>query len=224
MYFKRPVCVLCLAFVLILFLAELFFPPWIHAGRVRDSISENTPLRISGTITGIEHREYSVNLYLKDISIISGSKSSGKPTDSHGDEDIFEGLIAGLSASSSNEPLHIGSRILLKGEFSSFEPAENEGNFDAFRYYAIRRIDGRLKKARREAVGESYSFIADSLYRIRERTSEVFFYYLDERKAGTVTALILGDKTELDEEIKESYQNAGIAHILSLSGLLSLRN
>ena len=219
MYFKRPVCVLCLAFVLVLFLIELFFPPWTHAGRVRDSISENTHLRVSGTITRIEHREYSVNLYLKNISIISGSMLSEKLTDSDGGEDVFEGLIACLSAASSNEPLHIGSRVTLRGEFSPFEQAENEGNFDAFRYYAIRRIDGRIKKAGIEAVGESYSLIADGLYRLRERTSDVFFRYLDEKKAGTVTALILGDKTELDAEIKESYQNAGIAHILSLSGL-----
>ncbi len=210
---------LCLAFVLVLFLTELLFPPWTHAGRVRDNISENTNLRLSGTITRIEHKNHSTNLYLKDISIISGSTLSDKLTESQGDEDVFEGLIANLSASSSNAPLHIGSRVTLRGEFSPFEPAANEGNFDAFRYYAIRRIDGRIKKARIEAVGSSYSFIADSLYRIRERTSEVFFYYLDEKKAGTVTALILGDKSELDEEIKESYQNAGIAHILSLSGL-----
>ena len=85
---------LCLAFVLVLFLIELFFPPWTHAGRVRDSISENTHLRVSGTITRIEHREYSVNLYLKNISIISGSMLSEKLTDSDGGEDVFEGLIA----------------------------------------------------------------------------------------------------------------------------------
>ena len=50
-----------------------------------------------------------------------------------------------------------------------------------------------------------------------------FPYGLRTNKAGTVTALELEDKSELDEELKESYQNAGIAHILSLSGLLSLR-
>ena len=46
-----------------------------------------------------------------------------------------------------------------------------------------------------------------------------FPYGLRTNKAGTVTALELEDKSELDEELKESYQNAGIAHILSLSGV-----
>ncbi len=210
---------LCLAFVFLLYLTQLLFPPWIHADRVRDNLSDNTPLRLSGTITGIEHNNYSINLYLKNISITSGSMLSDKLTDGNGGEDFFEGLIANLSEASLKEPLHIGSRVSLRGEFSPFDEAENEGNFDAFKYYAVRHFDGRIKKARIEAVGDSYSYIADTLYRLRERTSGVFFYYLDEKKAGTVTALILGDKTGLDEEIKESYQNAGIAHILSLSGL-----
>ena len=210
---------LCLAFVFILYITELFFPPWSHAGWVRENISDNTPLRLSGTITRIENKDHSVNLYLKNISIISEEILSNGSISSYGGENVFEGLIAYLSDPSLEKSLHIGGRVSLLGEFSPFQAAENEGCFDAFRYYAARHIDGRIKKARIISSEGSYSLIADSLYRVRKRTVDVFFQYLDEKKAGTVSALILGDKTELDPQIKESYQNAGIAHILSLSGV-----
>ena len=43
--------------------------------------------------------------------------------------------------------------------------------------------------------------------------------YLSKEDAGTMEALVLGDKDRLNEEIKELYQEAGFSHILSLSGL-----
>ena len=219
MYFKRPVCVLCLAFTLLLYLTELLFPPWSHAEQVRASISDKTILQVTGTITKIEHKNYATDLYLKDISILSDIPFLNEEQ-KRAEAICLDGLLAYLSDSPQEEQqLHIGSRVSLRGEFSCFESAENTGNFDAFRYYAIRHIDGRLKKARVLAVSTSYSMIGDTLFRLKERTKEVYFTYLDEQKAGTLTALILGDKTELDTEVKESYQNAGIAHILSLSGL-----
>ena len=36
---------------------------------------------------------------------------------------------------------------------------------------------------------------------------------------GVLSAMLLGDKTELDSEIKSLYQAAGIAHVLAISGL-----
>ncbi len=209
---------LCLAFTLFIFLTELIYPPWSHAGQIGESISDETLIHITATITKIEHKDFSVSLYLKDISIISEQKQI--PENEHnGTAPGPEGLIAYLGDNSEKEGLHIGSRVYLSGEFSSFDRAENEGNFDAFKYYSVRHIDGRLKKAKIISVSDSYCLIADFLYRIKERTIKVYTDHLDEEKAGTLTALILGDKTGLDREIKESYQNAGIAHILSLSGL-----
>ena len=42
---------------------------------------------------------------------------------------------------------------------------------------------------------------------------------MSENDAGLVAAMTLGDKSELDTEIKELYQVAGISHVLALSGL-----
>ena len=38
-------------------------------------------------------------------------------------------------------------------------------------------------------------------------------------KNGIIGAIILGDKTDIDSDIKELYSVSGIAHILAISGL-----
>ncbi len=205
---------LCLGFVLLLYFIELAYPPWTNAERLKESISDGSVITITGRLAKIEHKNYSTNLYLKKISFDPPYHSNKIP-----DTAVPYGLVASLSDEKDEKNLHIGSRVKLSGEFSCFDKAWNLGNFDAFNYYAIRRFDGRLKKSRVISVSEDYSRIEDMLYRFKERTKEVFGSYLDEREAGTLCALILGDKTELDTEVREDYANAGISHILSLSGL-----
>ena len=42
---------------------------------------------------------------------------------------------------------------------------------------------------------------------------------MPEREAGTVSAMLLGDKSMLDEEVKELYRENGMSHLLAISGL-----
>ncbi len=47
----------------------------------------------------------------------------------------------------------------------------------------------------------------------------VFDNSLSEHDAGTYKAVILGDKSDMDENVRDLYQDAGIAHLLAVSGL-----
>ena len=42
---------------------------------------------------------------------------------------------------------------------------------------------------------------------------------LGEEQAGTISAITLGDRSGLPEEIKTIYQEGGIAHVLAISSL-----
>ena len=44
----------------------------------------------------------------------------------------------------------------------------------------------------------------------------------DEQDAGILAAMLLGDKSRLDEEIRDWYQVGGIAHVLAISGVCFL--
>lgn len=117
------------------------------------------------------------------------------------------------------EKLKIGQKITIKGEYDNFDSAENEGQFDKKRYYRIRKIEAKIKDAEIISTSREYAKLRNALYEIRKRTEKIYESYLSNEQSGIMDALVLGDKDDLDAEIKDLYQDAGIAHILSLSGL-----
>lgn len=56
-------------------------------------------------------------------------------------------------------------------------------------------------------------------YSFRERAREALKQFCTEKDAGLLSAVLLGDKTQMDEEINDLYQKNGIAHLLAVSGL-----
>ena len=113
----------------------------------------------------------------------------------------------------------IGQTVKLKGRYQNFSRPENDGQFDSRKYYRIRGYEASIKGATVTHSGKRYSYIKERLFLIKERTKKVYAAYMDESEAGTLSAMVLGDKTGLDADVKDLYQAAGISHVLSLSGL-----
>lgn len=115
--------------------------------------------------------------------------------------------------------LKIGQKIVVNGQYANFKIAENDGQFNARKYYRIRGFEAQIKKAHVISSSKEYNKYKDGLHNIRLAVEKIYLTHLDKREATTLSALCLGDKTTLDEDVKEAYQNAGISHVLSLSGL-----
>lgn len=113
----------------------------------------------------------------------------------------------------------LGSRVQMTGQFDTFTQAANPGQFDSAQYYASLKIAGRLKNARLLAAGEKYSYGKEGLFRLKEYWQGRLFKCFPQKEASILSAMLLGDRTQLDDEIRELYQNNGIIHILSISGL-----
>lgn len=177
---------------------------------------DGSPVRIAGRI---DTRTSEV-IILQCISLIHEDQTysySGKlqcELDNMKTAMITAGAVTGEEAS-----LKIGQQIILEGTFSHFATATNPGEFDVQRYYAAKGIGGRVRKSQILAVGEKYSFLKEKLYGFRQvlhdRLAEVF----PAKEASVMQTLLLGEKEELDAEVKALYQKNGIAHILSISGL-----
>ena len=177
---------------------------------------DGSPVRITGRI---DTRTSEV-IILQCISLIHEDQTysySGKlqcELDNMKTAMITAGAVTGEEAS-----LKIGQQIILEGTFSHFATATNPGEFDVQRYYAAKGIGGRVRKSQILAVGETYSFLKEKLYGFRQvlhdRLAEVF----PAKEASVMQTLLLGEKEELDAEVKALYQKNGIAHILSISGL-----
>jgi len=113
-----------------------------------------------------------------------------------------------------------GRKISCTGSFEAFEGELNPGQFDANAYYKNEGYTGILDAKDIRIVKEEESFSPDIyLHRLNLAISEKYKKILGEKNAGSLSAMVLGDKRGLDEEIKELYQENSISHLLSISGL-----
>lgn len=126
--------------------------------------------------------------------------------------------------------VRIGNHLEVYGKIKQFDSTCNEGNFDAKQYYISLGISTKIIADDYKITDSRYDNLRDFLYRLREKIIKNFsgicswnegnfFRDLYQNKAGIFSAILAGDKTELDEEIKELYSVSGIAHILAISGL-----
>ena len=113
-----------------------------------------------------------------------------------------------------------GRKISCTGSFEAFDGELNPGQFDANAYYKNEGYTGILDAKDIRIVKEEESFSPDIyLHRLNLAISEKYKKILGDKNAGSLSAMVLGDKTSLDEEIKELYQENSISHLLSISGL-----
>lgn len=113
-----------------------------------------------------------------------------------------------------------GRKISCTGSFEAFDGELNPGQFDANAYYKNEGYTGILDAKDIRIVKEEESFSPDIyLHRLNLAISEKYKKILGEKNAGSLSAMVLGDKRGLDEEIKELYQENSISHLLSISGL-----
>lgn len=123
-------------------------------------------------------------------------------------------MVYGLS-----DTLAIGQQIQVTGLLKKVPPATNPGEFNKKAYYGAKNTFYLCYADDITFKGSSYDVIKESLSQLRIRLSSVYSSLLAPKEAGVVKAMVLGDKSGLDEELKSLYQQNGIAHILAISGL-----
>jgi len=122
------------------------------------------------------------------------------------------------SAEGGWERLAVGDRIELSGIITFPEGPRNPGGFDEQLYDRINQIDVKIKPdqaVRKTASDPVFSFLACSRDAAAERISELW----EQPCSGVICAMLLGDKSLLEEDLQELFSEAGIAHIIAISGL-----
>ena len=126
-------------------------------------------------------------------------------------------LICELSEDADIIPL--GSTVVVRGTFTFFSSAENPGEFDSAVYYRSLGVGGKLRKAEILAKNGKRWYVREAAYRLKQHLRTRLSHVLPPEYAGVMCALLLGDKSELDGELKSLYKRNGILHILSISSL-----
>ena len=112
-----------------------------------------------------------------------------------------------------------GEQIEVYGKISLAEAARNEGQFDFRLYYRTISVHGSMYGTSFRVIGGDPKPFARGLQALRLRMGTILDQLLSPQDAGIYRALLTGDKSAMDEDIRSLYQENGIAHILAVSGL-----
>ncbi len=134
---------------------------------------------------------------------------------------MYNGLKGILLYSYDDTPdLLAGDVISCTAKLLEFEAARNPGNFDSKSYYLSCNIICRANVSGEITVIKPDKNIwIRGIFALKSRLSSSYEQISVDNDAGIYKSIVLGDKTELDSDIKELYRLNGMAHILAISGL-----
>lgn len=204
---KRPICLLCILFMTGIWVMSLLEIPL--SGESSEQLiadeyleSHKEVVRIYGTI----HRRTldKGSVYLKDTYLKIQS------------ELIF--LNRTKVYLEEEQSLPVGTGVIAVGKLKRVEPPGNPGQFDSRQYYATQHIAYTMVKARLEPEELPLYSYRETLASVRDTIAAALEQAAGER-APIYHAMLLGDKSQLEDETKDRYQMAGIMHMLAISGL-----
>ncbi|MCM1104345.1 MAG: ComEC/Rec2 family competence protein [Clostridium sp.] len=181
---------------------------------LRDTVMRGERVRVSGQVYQCRIYEDQIVLWLQKIAV-SGEESGTVRSGGSSKEMCI------CYCEKSTVP-QIGSVILAEGTPDVFSCARNPGEFDSAFYYWTQGAAFRVKNAKLLSVSKSRMPFRAALFRIQQSARALLFTYLPEREAGVLCAMLLGDKTSLDDEVRSLYSQSGIAHVLAISGVKML--
>ena len=229
---KRPLFWVCIALAILAVLNLFWNGAADQTGRLKQTLSEDPPwegqtVRLSGRVCekGTQGE--------KEYFIITDLSSEDPSEDLHSDQNAAASrqIISKLGqlkteklqcflAEETGEALpKIGSRVVVEGVFSLFQVSTNPGEFNYARYYQGKQIGGKLTGVLLLANSEKYSWLREGLDSLRSYLGRRLDQVFPIEEAGILRTMLLGDRTELSPQIRELYQDGGIIHVLSISGL-----
>lgn len=112
----------------------------------------------------------------------------------------------------------ISSDIRVQGCLEEIEPPGNPGQFDSVSYYAARGIFYSMWAEKIQILEQRKSF-SERAEQLRQRMVKNLKQMLPERHAGILAAMLLGDKSSIDVDVRLNYEAGSVLHIISISGL-----
>ncbi len=169
-------------------------------GTISDRSLQDGKAVLTVRVDRIEHPEEASRVYYEQVILV------------YSDDSVVQPLVK------------VGDRINFSAKLYPLKKATNPGQFDMQSYCRARKIDGKAYGALVEVQGSGEkggigAGIGELLARIRIRIDESLTKYFFEQDAGVLRAMLTGDKSLMDDDLNELYRQAGIGHILAISGL-----
>ncbi|MCK9425643.1 MAG: DNA internalization-related competence protein ComEC/Rec2 [Ignavibacteriaceae bacterium] len=175
-------------------------------------------IKMVGRISDIEmKRKNDFKFKLVTDSIITATKKvTGKYV-----------IICRVKAGEINEFLNLykklnpGNVVSIKGVYNKGKNTRNPGEFDYRTYLLKKGITGFLSVKNPkdvEILRSTISPFPSLIFSVRKSIAEKIDELHKPQAVGLIKGLLLGDKSEIDNETKMEFINSGVAHVLAVSG------
>lgn len=198
-----------LLFVLCFIVGQIRCGQIMSPGILEERRFDRLAVTAAGQVDKIEHTASGYRIYLSRVEYTFRYKSK-KVRSSTSRRILF--LVEECT-------LRLGQCVKVSGELSRLSPATNPGGFDSFTYYRGRNVEYQLWAEKLVVINAQHWEMLDYLRCLQEHLLEQIALLLDKPQAGVLTAILLGDRSQIDKDIKKLYQDAGIAHLIAISGL-----
>lgn len=120
------------------------------------------------------------------------------------------------------DKLQAGDEVVLSSRIGKAWSAGNPGDFDYHTYLLTHGISGTAFAGEgswdilKENAGKG---LATFFLRLREKLTEQYARHFEKEQSSVLSALTLGDRTELGADTRRLFSDSGTSHIIALSGL-----
>ena len=210
---KRPLIAVALLALVLTIIRLLIFPG--NEGKIKELLvpfaNSGGVVKGTGILKEVRLTESSVRYYVTSVNLeLSGSlyrSDSGFVISFFRDEYDF-----------SFQELIPGARVSFSGVPRFFEGAANDGGYDEARDMyakgmAVKIVDGKID------VIKVAPLLRQVLWNVRSKVTAFYRSALDDKSAGVLSAVCLGNKEWLSADLRDDYGKAGMSHVLAISGL-----
>ena len=118
--------------------------------------------------------------------------------------------------------INVGDKIRFKTRMRSISNFKNPGAFDYKQYMGFKGIFATAYvRGDRISVADSSSpaVVLQTINRVRNTFADLVEKTGSPEVQGVLKALIIGDRTQISDTIRQNFNRAGVAHLLAISGL-----
>ena len=119
------------------------------------------------------------------------------------------------------DDLKVGDQIQLVGSLSSVPAPTNPGSFDFQQHFRGQRILCWVNAESIEAVTvvSSERLTGSFVSGLRKQMDDLIWQYLDKENAALASAMLLGNRNQLERLRRDEFMLSGTVHLLAISGL-----
>ncbi|MGB5980625.1 MAG: ComEC/Rec2 family competence protein [Nonlabens sp.] len=155
----------------------------------------------------LSSNDYNTRFYA-DVLSVDGKNSSGR--------------ILVLFKRSDSVDYRVGQQLLVYDDINDASNARNPGDFNYKEYLKSINVYGQIyvDKPAIFEVKDGFDASRNPIENLKQTIlSRLDLAGLDEGPQSMIEALVLGQRQNIDSEITKSFRDAGVIHILALSGL-----